>query len=335
MVYENLFTRDITLPFLQNIVKAEKYELPQYLGNSSLFKSKVYLIGHGKNRYVEQYLSVDNLEKINQLLLRTNDLINLSDELLRVLEREAKYIFNNVDGLEKYDEQIDNNIINLWKSYVFFLLLANINDDGLYPEITELAKDIRVKYENLFSAINKFYINTVKNLYNNQFDARYVTIDELLSGTVDVKSYNRRKIEYWMVDLDVYTDINASEIENKYKIDIYEETIQNIKELNGIPASKGKVSGYAQVIMSLNDIDKMKNNKILVTSMTTPDFLPAMHKAIGFITDEGGILSHAAIVAREFKKPCIVGTKIATKVINDGDFIELDADKGVIRIFKD
>lgn len=66
-----------------------------------------------------------------------------------------------------------------------------------------------------------------------------------------------------------------------------------------------------------------------------PAFMPAMKKAVAFVTDEGGITSHAAIIAREMKKPCIIGTKIATKVLRDGDLVEVDANKGIVRkIFK-
>ena len=72
----------------------------------------------------------------------------------------------------------------------------------------------------------------------------------------------------------------------------------------------------------------------MVTSMTTPDFLPAMERAAAFVTDEGGITCHAAIVAREMKKPCIIGTKMATKQLISGDAIEVDAVNGIVKIIK-
>lgn len=68
--------------------------------------------------------------------------------------------------------------------------------------------------------------------------------------------------------------------------------------------------------------------------MTTPDFVPAMKKAAAVITDEGGITCHAAIMSRELGIPCVIGTKIATKVLRDGDLVEVDAEKGVVRILK-
>ena len=66
--------------------------------------------------------------------------------------------------------------------------------------------------------------------------------------------------------------------------------------------------------------------------MTSPAFVNLLKKTAGFITDEGGITCHAAIIARELKKPCIIGTKVATQVLQDGDLVEVDADKGVVRV---
>ena len=79
---------------------------------------------------------------------------------------------------------------------------------------------------------------------------------------------------------------------------------------------------------------KISVGDILVSPMTRPDFVPAMKKAVAFITDEGGITCHAAIVAREMKKPCIIGTKIATQLLKDGMEVEVDANKGIVKIIK-
>ena len=72
----------------------------------------------------------------------------------------------------------------------------------------------------------------------------------------------------------------------------------------------------------------------MVTSMTQPNMVQLMRKVSAIITDEGGMISHAAIMSREFKIPCIVGTEIATKVFKDGDLVEVDANKGVVRLLK-
>lgn len=101
------------------------------------------------------------------------------------------------------------------------------------------------------------------------------------------------------------------------------------QELHGSCAYPGKVQGV--VFNSFTSTKRINKGEIFVTHMTTPKDLPQLDKCAAIITDEGGILSHAAILARELKKPCIIGTKIATKVLKDGDFTELDAEKGTVK----
>ncbi|PIN80670.1 hypothetical protein COV16_00475 [Candidatus Woesearchaeota archaeon CG10_big_fil_rev_8_21_14_0_10_34_8] len=101
--------------------------------------------------------------------------------------------------------------------------------------------------------------------------------------------------------------------------------------MKGRIAYQGKIQGEVCLVQSRTDIKKFKEGYILVSQMTDPNYLPIMEKASAFVTDEGGALCHAAIVAREMKKPCIIGTKIATKVLKDGDLVEVDADNGVVR----
>jgi phosphohistidine swiveling domain-containing protein len=107
-----------------------------------------------------------------------------------------------------------------------------------------------------------------------------------------------------------------------------------VTELSGKVAYPGKVIGIAKIILVASDVKKINPGEILVSSSTNPDLILAMKKAAAFVTDLGGIISHAAIVSREMKKPCIVGTKIATHAIKDGDRIEVNANLGIVRILK-
>lgn len=104
-----------------------------------------------------------------------------------------------------------------------------------------------------------------------------------------------------------------------------------MREVSGTVAMMGKVSGRVRIVLEFSDMETFQDGEVLVASMTVPDFLPVMRKASAFVTDEGGITCHAAIVAREMKKPCVIGTKIATKVFKDGDMVEVDANTGVVR----
>lgn len=110
--------------------------------------------------------------------------------------------------------------------------------------------------------------------------------------------------------------------------------LKGVNQINGVVASLGHVNGIVKVCKLSTEIDKVKNGDVLVAAMTTPDFVPAMKRAAAIITDEGGITCHAAIISRELNKPCIIGTKIATQVLKDGDLVEVDTDTGIIRILK-
>ncbi|MBI2984028.1 MAG: hypothetical protein HYY50_00125 [Candidatus Kerfeldbacteria bacterium] len=117
------------------------------------------------------------------------------------------------------------------------------------------------------------------------------------------------------------------------KEDWHEEAIAQAKLLQGSTAFSGKATGRVRSITNpIHEGRYFQNGEILVTSMTSPEFVPLMKRAKAIITDEGGMLCHAAIIARELKKPCVIGTRVATKVLKDGDLVEVDAGKGVVKI---
>ena len=104
--------------------------------------------------------------------------------------------------------------------------------------------------------------------------------------------------------------------------------------VKGTTGYGGKATGTVKVITDPSNASHFERGDVLVTGSTRPEYLPIMEKAAAFVTDAGGILSHAAITAREMKKPCVIGTKVATKVFKDGDFVEVDADTGIVRILE-
>jgi phosphohistidine swiveling domain-containing protein len=125
--------------------------------------------------------------------------------------------------------------------------------------------------------------------------------------------------------------ISGKEVEYFRKLSLEKESE---KIISGRTAFPGSVQGKVKIISNKKDLDTFKKGEILVASMTTPSMVMAMKKAAAFITDEGGITCHAAILAREMKKPCIIGTKNATKILRDGDLVEVDANKGIVKIIK-
>ncbi|PIZ52205.1 hypothetical protein COY27_01015 [Candidatus Woesearchaeota archaeon CG_4_10_14_0_2_um_filter_33_13] len=110
-----------------------------------------------------------------------------------------------------------------------------------------------------------------------------------------------------------------------------EKDKENINAVNGTPASLGKVIGKARICKNISQIGKVEQGDILIVPMTRPEYVPAMKKAIAIVTDEGGLTCHAAVIARELGKPCVIGTRIATKVFKDNDMLEVNANHGIVR----
>lgn len=105
----------------------------------------------------------------------------------------------------------------------------------------------------------------------------------------------------------------------------------NVSQVTGTVAYPGKVKGIVKIINSPKEMDKMRRGDILVAQTTNPNLMPVIRQAAAIATDEGGLTCHAAIVSRELKIPCVVGTKIASKFLKDGDLVEVDANKGTVK----
>ena len=154
-------------------------------------------------------------------------------------------------------------------------------------------------------------------------------IDTLTKGIMPNKEeLNKRFKGFFYMNKKIILAENLKELLKKQNLFLAEEKREN--EVKGMTACRGIARGRVGIIFNSEQV-KYFSADILITPMTAPDFLPAIEKAKAIVTDEGGLTSHIAIVARELQKPCIMGTKVATKIFKDGDIVEVDADKGVVR----
>jgi phosphohistidine swiveling domain-containing protein len=160
---------------------------------------------------------------------------------------------------------------------------------------------------------------------------------EDLTGNISIDSINdaieKKKdlfIDYYAKG--VFGSLYGNEAKEVYEV--FHKTLDVGKTIKGNVASKGIVEGIVRVIVGEVHFSKFNDDEILVAPMTRPEYLPLMKKAKAIITDEGGITCHAAIISRELKIPCIIGTQVATKVLKDGDLVEVNAETGVVKILK-
>ncbi|MBI2607810.1 MAG: hypothetical protein HYW51_03210 [Candidatus Doudnabacteria bacterium] len=183
--------------------------------------------------------------------------------------------------------------------------------------------------DEIFKALGKRFHLPVKFF---QYARREEILDLLKGKKLAIKEISKR--QRWLLEI-TENGISRFIPKSKAKAFLKKMMMPEIQfkgsEIHGQAAYLGIARGPAKLVFGIGDLDKVKRGDILIGVSTTPDLLPAMYKALGFVTDVGGITSHAAIVAREMKKPCVIGTKVGTKVFKDGDLVEVDANKGIVR----
>jgi phosphohistidine swiveling domain-containing protein len=162
----------------------------------------------------------------------------------------------------------------------------------------------------------------------------WLTADELIAALESPESF-QKSVEERKEKVGSFIENGKEIVVSGKEVDQLLDQLLEKEEVNfpltGTVASKGLVTGPAKLVIKPEDVHKVNAGDILVAPETTPDFISGMKKAAGIITCRGGITSHAAIVSREFKIPCVVGVNGATTAIKDNDLIELDAEKGIIK----
>ncbi len=158
-------------------------------------------------------------------------------------------------------------------------------------------------------------------------------IKDILDGKITEEFINKRREKCFVVweENEKKPEILIGEKAREWEKILTPQT-NNAQVLKGNCASKGKVTGKVRVLLNASENYKLENGEVLVTFMTSPDFMSAVRKCSAIVTNLGGITSHAAIISRELRIPCIVGTKNATEVLKTGDLVEVNADRGEVAI---
>jgi len=213
----------------------------------------------------------------------------------------------------------------------------------LIKEIGETRYLLREKGRLLWVILFHNFLKEIVRRYNLKVrDIFFYTFEEMM-GLFSGKKPKREVLEKRKSGYAVICRGNMRIILTGEKFKkLYKEIVSAKSEkdvLIGRTVMKGKARGRVRLVLHdrlriKKAVLAFKKGEILVTEMTRPDTIWACRKASAIITDEGGITSHAAIISRELKVPCIVGTKIATQVLKDGMIVEVDADKGIVKIIK-
>ncbi len=209
----------------------------------------------------------------------------------------------------------------LLKKYLPILEKARIYAEPVFTKSEDFMRELAKICSKKTGIDANFILSTV----NDEFSLFLANKKSLPDKSILNDRYKSTAILFDSSGMKIFTGNKVNEIEK-----IVNKKIQK-GSIKGNIAYPGKVKGRVRIVFDPQQVNNFKKGEILVSGMTRPEFLLLMKKASGFVTDGGGILCHAAITARELKKPCIIGTVTATKLLKDGDFVEVDANKGIVR----
>ncbi|MBI4268317.1 hypothetical protein HY627_00600 [Candidatus Uhrbacteria bacterium] len=260
-----------------------------------------------------------------------NALKRNTDTLLPMMRKMRKKIPTLVEykkWLKVFDHHLALHVVN--KKTVDFL-----KDGFLLP----LFIDARKYAEHVYSESEDFFRAIAKRIAQREgYDEQYLTcltkdeFENYLSKKILPKESILRQrftasVLYFTDDsLTLFTGIDVNRIQQ----DIADKN-KGSNEVRGTSVYPGEVTGKARIVLDPHSGAKFNQGDILITGMTRPEFMPYIKKAGAIVTDVGGVLCHAALTARELKKPCVIGTKQATTVFKNGDRVEVDAEKGIVR----
>lgn len=301
------------------------------------FLKKIYSVGStiSKEQLIDSHLSEYGYVTIGygSKPLDRNLLCSRYDKLIAM---DKKSIKKRIDEIENYP-----NFIKQQKEKIY----DKLNNNQL-AELFDLAAKLgymrdrkkaylgkSVEYRNtIFEEISsrkKIDIEKIKYYIMEDFDNLLVNGIQLSDDEIE----ERKKGIYISNVSNMYSGETARE--NYFSsVKVEKEDINTLNVRKGVCASPGVIRGKARVCLSFEESNNLKSGEILVTYGTDFDFMNAIVKSKGIITEEGGILSHASVISRELKKPCIIAFKGITKILKTGDTIELDAEKGTVKLLE-
>ncbi|MBI5123258.1 hypothetical protein HZA75_05365 [Candidatus Roizmanbacteria bacterium] len=337
-LYEKLFARDFCLPSVEAWVRGESTNPKGWTNLKQPFLP--YIITERFDDTIRFNYDLQGVDWVCNLLskLEHQDKLFLKKIEETVLEK-LKYIRPiyekeraiSLPELKRFLKGLEEGYPWFEAMWWFFQMEESKVED---LDLKDLEK-VRMLTDTLCNGSDTVIRKSLKNIYPKLNELSSVlTTQEIFTGKLPTKEeLIVRDIGYFFANNKLFVGKTRFDIEKVFKIKFKVKKFDSAV-LQGKVAQMGIARGFVRRVMGHKQIGEFKNGEILVSSMTILDFLPAMKKAAAIVTNEGGVLCHAAILARELKKPCITGTKFATHILRDGDYIEVDANNGIVKFLK-
>ena len=301
---------------------------------SNLDKKIIVSIENHKNKY--GWMKTYDLEHDN---METYDTEYYLSRIKELLNEDIDVLINNIENKrlnsdKEFDELLNNNnfdvltknILIAMRDFIYLqTLLSESYTRMMFMGKISIMKEIVCRiHKDIESYVSLDFDEQREVIYNAKNYEKYVEENKYGKGRIKIDNY--KKI---LKGKDIIT---LKQKINNYCLSFIKEEVKNAKVITGTSVNGGIVKGKVKIIKTVQDLSKINTGDILVADMTSPDYVTAFNKVAAFVTDEGGLTCHAAIVSKEFNVPCIVGIQFATQILKDNTLIEVDANHGVITI---
>lgn len=332
-------------------------EVEKMIQTAKLTTSDLDIVMRPKNKTA----ALESKIKILELAVKKNQGKNISVDLRRLAEKYGFFSILNMDeepfGVEYFDREVSISMAGNPTLELKTILEEDLNYEREWEKVKSKYENDKELMHILEACRSVAYYREHRNDLRQEcyFYARVIYLEIARRAEVDITLLvfaTRRELQDFLVHgiaLDtnaliqrkvssaIVSDYTNSEIKYEFEqdkiVDLWPHDSHNVKsEIKGIPVSgHGIIEGKVKIIKDVvRDGKDFEEGSILVATTTNLTFTHLFNLSNAIVTDEGGLLTHAAIVARELKKPCIVGTQTATKLLKDGDQIKIDLTKGII-----
>ncbi len=332
----NIFSREKTLFYFTMWNDSDRLGYKRFLNHE--VKNNLFIVSPEGQKGSVWYSQIE-LQEIESLLKVKVTEPSFQSEIIKTLDESwiqlSPYLkqekkITNADELAQYYSLL----VEWWSA---MNTVFGVPDSENAPaDFKKETLDRRIEAEKYSEEANKLYVEFWNNYYPQY--KQFVSVllpEEAISIAKGKKPEVFERLQgCFMLNRRVFPLDQLEKILTDQGLSLEVVKAEQVVEIKGRPAQIGKVTGTVKIVRVKADASKIQPSDVLVTEMTNPDYVPYMKIAGAIVTDEGGATCHAAIASRELKVPCVVGTKIATKVLKDGDLVEVDANTGVVKILK-
>lgn len=271
-------------------------------------------------------------EKNNKLAITWLKELKRNSDKLKILMKRGSVKLPSVKEFAEFYKYYERHLAY----HVFMKKTVDFLPAGSLKKLLPYFKEARIYTEHVYSGTEKYFRQIAKIIGKKEkYNSDYLTCltrqeltgylkNQVLPAAKVLKDRYQSSVLYFANGKKYQEIILTGQEVGKLEKLMFKSVPLKTNEIAGVCAYPGKITGKCRIILDPFKVKKFNQGDILVTGMTRPEFLPLVKKASAIITDVGGLLCHAAIIARELKIPCVVGTHNATKTLKDGDLLNIN-----------